>query len=298
MTENSKSFLICHRGALGDFILTWPAILLLKKHFTEYKFIGLGRPDYMKLAIYLGLLGEYHDADSAAMQDFFENGIIPPELGNPEKGSLWLKDAWETAELIKKNSQCDFAPMEPFPQEKCHVAKFHVREILKYFKVSGSIASAPVNLADFTPLNSSFHKSNTILIHPGSGSLKKNYSPEFYLKVAKFAEAHFKKDVKFILGPVEMERGACKFFPAEKTLAPANASVLADILRGAFLYIGNDSGTSHLSGFLGTPSVILYRNTNPEIWGVVGRKVKTIQEIDESKLLEKLSNIFLLLEHF
>lgn len=298
MPENPKSFLICHRGALGDFILTWPAILLLRKYFPGYKFTGLGRPDYMKLAVNLGLLEEYHDADSAAMQDFFETGIIPLELGKPEKGSLWLKDAGITAGLLKKNSGCNFAPLAPFPSENIHVAKFHVREILKYYKEFGCLAIDSANLADLALENSCSHTNKTILIHPGSGSLKKNYSPEFYLQVAKFAETHFEKDVKFILGPVEMERGACKFFPAEKTLAPENASALADILRGAHLYIGNDSGASHLSGFLGTPTVALYRDTDPEIWGVIGRKVKWVKESDENKLLEKLSDIFLLMEHF
>ena len=93
MNNNNKTFLVCHRGALGDFILTWPAILLLRKHFPEYKFVGLGRPDYMKLAIKLGILEEFHDADSAGMSDFFGNGIIPEKLGKPGKGVLWLKDA-------------------------------------------------------------------------------------------------------------------------------------------------------------------------------------------------------------
>lgn len=331
MSNNNKTFLICHRGALGDFILTWPAILLLKKHFPEYKFIGLGRPDYMKLAIKLGILEESHDSDSSVMQDFFENGMIPEKFSMPEKGVLWLKDAMKTAELLKKNSNCDFAPIEPFPAEKIHVAKFHCREILKYFKINGgdciiqfpkeggfsypptftsnggqecppsvfltNTLNEQIDLEFLTP-EYSFPVKNVILIHPGSGSPRKNYSPEFYLKVAKFAEIHFKKDVKFILGPVEMEKGTAEFFPAGKTIIPENASALAGILGGAFLYIGNDSGASHLSGFLGTPTIVLYRNTDPEIWGVVGRKVKWIEGADENRLLEELKEIFLSMEHF
>lgn len=286
MNNNKKTFLVCHRGALGDFILTWPAILLLRKHLSEYEFIGLGRPDYMKLAVKLGILENFHDADSSVMLDFFETGIIPGKLGTPEKGVLWLKDAWKTAELLKNNSNCTFVPMEPFPKEQIHVAKFHVREILKYFRFKETI-----DLQTLTPEHS-FSPKDTILIHPGSGSLKKNYSPEFYMKVAKFAETHFKKDVKFILGPVEMEKGYGKSLPADKTIAPETASALADVIGGAYLYIGNDSGASHLSGFLGTPTISLYRNTDPEIWGVVGRKVKWFVGAEEDALLEKLAKFF------
>ncbi|MCX6985856.1 MAG: hypothetical protein NT118_14075, partial [Lentisphaerae bacterium] len=199
MSNSNKTFLICHRGALGDFILTWPAILLLRKHFPDYKFVGLGRPDYMKLAIKLGILEEFHDADSTGMSYFFENGRIPEKLGKPGKGVLWLKYAGKTVELLKKNSSLDFAPIEPFPAEKIHVEKYHIRELSKYYGLKET-----ANIIDLTP-EYSFPPTNIILIHPGSGSPKKNYSPEFYLKVAKFAETHFNRDVKFILGPVEME---------------------------------------------------------------------------------------------
>ncbi|MFA6291113.1 MAG: glycosyltransferase family 9 protein [Victivallales bacterium] len=282
MNSSNKAFLICHRGALGDFILTWPAICLLRRHFPEYKFTGLGRPDYMKLAVKLGILEEFHDSDSPVMPNFFEEGIFPKELGGPEKGVIWLKDARKTAELLKRNSNCDFAPVEPFPAEKIHVAKFHIREILKYLKMKGSF-----NPVDLTP-EYLFTPKDIIYIHPGSGSLKKNYSPDFYLELAKFAEMHFKKEVKFILGPVEMEKGAVKFFPAGKTLAPENASALADVLGGAYLYIGNDSGASHLSAFLGMPTVAIYRSSDPEIWGVLGRKVKWLKGSKEYALLKEL----------
>ncbi|MFZ2658249.1 MAG: glycosyltransferase family 9 protein [Victivallales bacterium] len=287
MTNTIKTFLICHRGALGDFILTWPAIQLLRKHFPEYKFIGLGRPEYMKLAVKLGILEEFHNVESACMLDFFENGMIPEFLGKPEKGILWLKDAGETAELLKKNSNCCFAPIAPFPVEKMHVAKFHVREILKYLKIKDSFE--PVDLIP----EPYFPAKNIILIHPGSGSSKKNYSPEFYLEAAKFAEEHFKTEVKFILGPVEIEKGMGNFFPADKTLTPGNASALADILSGTRLFIGNDSGVGHLAGFLGVPTIILYKNTDPEIWGVVGRETAYLINPLEGTALINLKDFFI-----
>lgn len=287
MNNKNKTFLVCHRGALGDFILTWPAVLLLRKHFPEHKFFGLGRPEYMRLAVKLGILEEYRDADSAIMRDFFDNGMIPSIIGKPDRGVLWLKDAKETAELLARNSGCDFAPMAPFPDEKLHVAKFHCREIFKYYNFNGT-----VNILDLTPEHS-FPRKNIILIHPGSGSSKKNYPPEFYLEVAKSAEMRFKREVKFILGPVETEKGFDKFFAPDKTILPENASALADVLGGAYLYIGNDSGASHLSGILGVPTVVLYKSTDPEIWGAVGKKVKCIEDADESAVLEKLRNFFI-----
>ncbi len=286
MNKIKKSFLICHRGALGDFILTWPSILLLRRNFPEHKFIGLGRPNYMKLAVNLEIVDEWHDAESARMLDFFENGIITEELGRPEKGVLWLKDAKKTADLLRKNSACSFAPLDPFPSEKIHVAEFHVREISKCLQIKESFA--PISLIP----EHSFPFKNIIFIHPGSGSPNKNYSPEFYLETAKFAEDHFKIPVKFILGPVEMEKGTSKFFPADETFTPENSSALADILGGAFLFIGNDSGVSHLAGFLGVPSIVLYKNTDPEIWGAIGRKTAYLKNPLQEDALKNLKDFF------
>jgi len=271
MDNTNIAFLVCHRGALGDFILTWPSILLLRRSFKGYRFVGLGRPDYMALAVKLGILDEFHDAESAGMIDFFEDGKLPGNLGRPEKGVLWLKDAKRTADLLKQNSGCDFIPLEPFPSEKIHVAKFHLRGILKYLDVKESFE--PVSL---TP-EFHFPAKNTILIHPGSGGPKKNFSPEFYLEAAKFAGERLKADVKFIIGPVELEKGLGRYFPDTRTLTPENSSTLADVLAGASLFIGNDSGVGHLAGFLGVPSIILYKDTDPEIWGVVGRKVSFLK---------------------
>jgi ADP-heptose:LPS heptosyltransferase len=173
-----------------------------------------------------------------------------------------------------------------------HVAKFHIHGILKYLGIE-----EPFNPIDILP-RFDFPQKNIILIHPGSGSQKKNYSPEFYLELAKFAETHLKKDVKFILGPVELEKGMNSFFPSDKMLSPRNASDLADILAGAFLFIGNDSGVGHLAGFLGIPTIALYRNTDPEIWGVVGRRVKWLDDAGETALLKKIKKFFFTVNNF
>jgi ADP-heptose:LPS heptosyltransferase len=51
-----KTFLIYHRGALGDFILTWPAINCLRQALPTHCSLGIGRPEYMRLTVSKGLL--------------------------------------------------------------------------------------------------------------------------------------------------------------------------------------------------------------------------------------------------
>ncbi len=85
-----KSFLICHRGALGDFILTWPAIYCLRKALPNHQFLGIGRPEHMQLAISLGLINAYIDNESADLLCFFSGERIPEQIGFPQGAIMWL----------------------------------------------------------------------------------------------------------------------------------------------------------------------------------------------------------------
>jgi len=45
----------------------------------------------------------------------------------------------------------------------------------------------------------------------------------------------------------------------------------ADLLRGAALYVGPDTATSHLAAACGTPAVVLFGPTDPRLWGPIPR---------------------------
>ena len=77
-------------------------------------------------------------------------------------------------------------------------------------------------------------------------------------------------------------------FTGEWIERPNNVKALADLLSHASLYIGNDSGVSHLAGFVGTPTIALYKTTDPKIWGVLGRQVTHISADDEKSALRKI----------
>jgi ADP-heptose:LPS heptosyltransferase len=52
---------------------------------------------------------------------------------------------------------------------------------------------------------------------------------------------------------------------------------LAALLSHASLYLGNDSGITHLAGACGVPTIALFGPTDPLIWGPRGAKVKVIR---------------------
>ena len=50
---------------------------------------------------------------------------------------------------------------------------------------------------------------------------------------------------------------------------------LAGVLASASLYLGNDSGVTHLAAAVGAPTIAVFGPTDPVIWAPVGPRVIT-----------------------
>ena len=59
-------------------------------------------------------------------------------------------------------------------------------------------------------------------------------------------------------------------------LPPQPLTVLSALLSNCRLFIGHDSGISHLAGASGTGSVLLFGPTDPEVWAPRNPQVKVI----------------------
>ncbi len=276
-----KIFLICHRGALGDFILTWPALYCLRKVLSEYHFLGIGRTEYMKLAISFGLLDTYLDNESAELLDFFCGRSIPEKIGCPHGAVLWLTNGQKIVDMLRQSTSLPVVCISPFPEKQIHLAQYYCSAIQSDFNIT-----VPQHLSDCFPAR--LAKGQYALIHPGSGSFKKNYNPLFYRDLASVLKRSGYRKVGFIFGPVEDEKMNKEDFNGEWIEHPKDVKVLADLLSHASLYIGNDSGVSHLAGFVGTQTIALYKTTDPKIWGVLGKKVTLISAADEKSALCKI----------
>jgi len=276
-----KTFLICHRGALGDFILTWPALYCLTKVLPHCKFLGIGRPEHMQLAIRYGLLDTYLDNEFAGLLGFFCGERIPDEIGSPQGAILWLTDGQDTVDILRQSASLPVICIPPFPQTEIHLAQYYCSVIQSHYAIS-----IPEDLSDCFPAR--IAEGLNALIHPGSGSFKKNYNPLFYRELANVLRRSGYHKVGFIFGPVEEEKMNRADFTGELIERPKDVKALAYLLSHASLYIGNDSGVSHLAGFVGTQTIVLYKTTDPKIWGALGRNVTHISTDEEESALRMI----------
>jgi ADP-heptose:LPS heptosyltransferase len=56
--------------------------------------------------------------------------------------------------------------------------------------------------------------------------------------------------------------------------------VLGALLGRAGLYVGNDSGVSHLAAAAGAPTLALFGPTDPAVWAPVGPAVETVRSLN------------------
>ncbi len=99
------------------------------------------------------------------------------------------------------------------------------------------------------------------VIHPFSGSPRKNWPLERFRKLA----ARLPMPVRWCAGPEESLEGAVRF---------ENLYDLARWLASARLYIGNDSGITHLAAAVAVPVLAIFGLTDPAVWGPRGENVR------------------------
>jgi heptosyltransferase-3 len=123
-----------------------------------------------------------------------------------------------------------------------------------------------------------------VVFHPGSGSKRKNLSPEFWIELITMCElAVFEKRV-LLLGPAEQERypvfsNKLKGTGMEIVASPSSETLLS-LLKGASLYLGHDSGITHVAALLGLPTIALSKNVNALQWAPLGPDVTVISNFE------------------
>jgi hypothetical protein len=98
----------------------------------------------------------------------------------------------------------------------------------------------------------------TIVFHPFSGSERKNWPLERFEELAG-------------------ELGNVEWAARPGWLPFENLLDLARWMAGARLYVGNDSGITHLAAAAGVRTIALYGDTDPEVWGPRGANVTILR---------------------
>jgi ADP-heptose:LPS heptosyltransferase len=137
-------------------------------------------------------------------------------------------------------------------------------------------ADASAWAADY--LRSQGVRSEPVLgLAPGSGALEKNWPVTNFLEVSRWWRHELGGLVLLFLGPAEQKRAELNALRTSAVIA-ANLPLgrVAALLRAVDVYLGNDSGVTHLAAALGTPTVALFGPSSAAEWGPRGASVSVI----------------------
>jgi ADP-heptose:LPS heptosyltransferase len=115
-------------------------------------------------------------------------------------------------------------------------------------------------------------------VAPGSGAREKNWPAQFFATVVEWWRNATGGEVLLLVGPVERELGGLDLL-FERCIVAEDLSLaqVAAALTGSVLYLGNDSGISHLAGALGVRTVALFGPSDPFEWAPCGNKVVVLR---------------------
>lgn len=281
--------LIIRPGAIGDTLMILPALNHLDRRI-RVTYAG-NRPgiDFLK-----GHAHRLYDMERSGWHTLFmadcDKGDLPVQ-----RTGLVIAFFRDREGMISRNLEKIYpgVPIHVFPSSPPSDQEIHTAEyVAACFKGAGleidpqRVLEKAVSVATLSG-GDGHSQRDSIVVHPGSGSAVKNYTHEFWRDILQdiLSEADVRGLNLFILiGPAEeeihayltMHRRSLK----DKIICCPDSEGLTGFLHRASLYIGHDSGLTHLAAMLGTPTIALFKGTNPRQWRPLGPHVQVIRKTE------------------
>ncbi len=254
IVQTAPATWVFHRGSLGDSVLLWPMLRALKARGERVVLVTDGAKARLA-ARELGIDGI--DAEQRRFNALWaEHTTIAPIAGvgrviafGPDEesraGRTWIGNTervFPGAEIETHSRRVDR------PLAIAHAERF------------GGLIPPPARS----------NPSGPVALHVGAGSNEKRWPLERQL-------ADLIGPIVALAGEVEADR----FTPDERRMFEAmggrflsDLMELANVLTSARVFVGCDSGPTHLASALGVPTVALFGPTDPEEWGPIGPSVR------------------------
>lgn len=278
--------LVWHQGALGDLLLAGPVLEAVSRHYPEAVFLGVGQPALWHLLGSSLPVAAVWDSGEALWSCLYqEEGAFPDPLAtrlggialalvfSPRPRPVFLQRLKEVgvAEVLWLPSFAEDGG-EPLPLLQARQLREAGLEIsLRPFRLRLKVGLEE----DFSP------RERLLTLAPGSGNPAKNWPLAHYYEIARNLAWEAKVKVVWLAGPAEE-----KILPYIQGIAVAQGQILwvnrplekvAALLARTWVYVGNDSGLTHLAAAAGAWRVVaLFGPTNPRVWAPWGEQVTVL----------------------
>jgi heptosyltransferase III len=273
--------LVIRGGAIGDFIVTLPVLRALRNAFPGVHLEVLGYPHIAELALAGGLVDAVKPIDSRPLASFFaRGGSLPDALADYFAGfHLVLSFLYDPDQIFRLNvarvTEAQFIQGPHRPDEQTDTTAS--AQFLVPLQKLGIFDSDPVPQLTL----SAAPPSGRLALHPGSGSVTKNWPASRWEELLERLLADADMTVQIVGGEAEgglLERLAANR-PQERLVTSRNLPLteLARVLAGCRAFVGHDSGISHLAAAVGLPTLALWGPTREVLWRPGGAHVTTLR---------------------
>jgi heptosyltransferase-2 len=301
--------LVIRGGAIGDFVLTLPAIRLLRENFPQAHLEILGYKHIVALAEGRYYADATRSIEYGGLSRFFIPGTELPEdlvdyFGSFQQVVSYLFDPDQFFESnIRRAGVKHYLHGSPALDDSAHAVQ----------QLAHPLESLALYLEEKTPvlypseadreyargfIRRAFGGGNepVIAVHPGSGGERKNWPVDRWAALgdeifrvtpaARLLLVGGEADYAQLARLREAWRGR-----AVHTAQDVPLPELAAILQQVRLFLGHDSGISHIAAAAGAPSLLLFGPTDPDIWAPPAGTVKVIRAPDGALGLLKMEEV-------
>ncbi len=290
----ASKILVWHQGAIGDVLLAGPALKAVAAHYPGARITLVGGPEQLSLLTATLPVEEVWHAQRAMWLDLFQ------DRGGVDAKLKTLLSQFDLALVFSPQRQPEFLHrfrlagiphlfwLPSFPVQ----VRMPVRQVQAKKLQDGGMKEPPQTFRLVIPDSDqqracSWIKAQCrlqtplVALAPGSGHPLKNWPLVSYAELARSLEAHYRAQVWWVVGPAEARilSELRVLFPNQELRVLKNLPLrpLAATLAGFHLFVGNDSGVTHLAAAVAQPKVVaLFGPSDPVIWAPSGDQATII----------------------
>jgi heptosyltransferase-3 len=283
--------LVIRGGAIGDFILTLPAIKLLREAFPTAQLEILGYKHIIALAERRFYADATRSIEYGAMAGFFVPGAaLAPDLAEYfasfQQVVSYLYDPSGIFEgnlrrAGAKNILRAFATIDDSEHAARQLAR-PLQSLALYLDDHSAVVHPSAEDQMFAERFLQGFNHPLIAVHPGSGSSRKNWPAEKWLPVAATLLDTVPNARVVLVGGEADEEQLATFEdgwrgPPLVVARDLPLPQLAAVAERCELFLGHDSGISHLAAAVGAPSLLLFGPTDAAVWGPANSGVTILE---------------------
>lgn len=284
--KGKNRIVVFHQGALGDFLMAASAVEELAEVLNGVRIDFWSKPEHAALLGAKSYVGDCHNPDgtlvACLLQDsLWETVPLPDFLLKADRVLIFGQAGSRVmAERLARRLSADVSWIQSFPAAggDTHVSRFLQRQLndLGY-----SIGGKPIRLLPDPEEKQAAEELldrlgivlPPVLVHPGSGGRRKVWPLGNWHALIEWMRSELSLQVLLSVGPADEYLDEFAGVTGESgvpILSGLAAAKLSALLSLCGLYIGSDSGVSHLAAAVGVPAIAVFGPTDPRVWAPRG----------------------------